>query len=204
MLGSFFDVVIFFALILLGLILSLIFPLLNGIRKLSSYVPISILISELVFIQMAPNPDLGHHLHFLLNKRNLDSIYNLSKKSHVYQITDMLRYHKNLNKASLSDNNQYTTEEQIKEAFGQYLTRERLNIKQVSEIRQRLHRSDVISMTRTENFFVLTMDGMIDNEYGYVKTEGIKLKIGDTLPPYDFQVIRVIDLGNGWYFFYST
>jgi len=64
--------------------------------------------------------------------------------------------------------------------------------------------SNIISLLKTDDYLVLTVDGFVDNEYGYVKTSKKELKVGDTLPPYGFIIVRLIKYKNGWYFFYTS
>lgn len=203
LIGPFLDFLLLFGLIVLGLILSLIFIATNGIRKRASYVPFSLLIMAFCFY-LLPNFNLGHQVHFLLNKGNLESINSLSQRGHVYEMTDMLRYQKRLNKASLSNEQKYTTQKQIVEAFGDYIRKENLDSQKISEIRSRLEKSDIISILRTEDYLILTVDGFVDNEYGYLKTNKKGLKVEDTLPPFGFRIVRLIEFDNGWYFFYTT
>ncbi len=202
--GPFIDVLLLSALTLIGLVFSLALIPLNGFGKLTSYLPLSLIIVAFSLTFLISSFNVGHELHYLMNKKNLESIDELSQKAGIFEITDMLRYQKRLNDDAISNNLKYTNREKIENAFGNYIREQHLNLDQINELRDRLEDSNLISLNRTDNYLILTVDGFVDNEYGYVKTSNKELKVGETLPPFGFIIVRLIEFGDGWYFFYTT
>lgn len=204
LIGPFIDALLLIVLTIIGLLFSLTLIPLNGFGKLTSYMPLTFIIVALSLRFVIPNINVGNELHYLMNKKNLESINEISSKAGIYDITDMLRFHKSLNDTVISGDLKYTSKEKIEKAFGNYIINRNLNLEAVCEIRKRLEDSNIISLLRTGDYLILTVDGFVDNEYGYVKTSTTKLKVGDMLPPYGFKIVRLIEFENGWYFFYTT
>ena len=202
--GPFIDMLLLMGLIILGLFFSLVLIPLNGLEKLASYFPFALIIAAFCLSFLVPRLNFGHNLHYYTNKENLERLYELSKETEVYEMTDMLRYQKRLNDKAISNQRSYTNKLDIEKAFGGYIAENNLKLEQISELRDRLEDSDVISLQRTDDYFILTVDGFVDNEYGYIKTLSKELKEGETLPPYGFVIVRLIKFGDGWYFFYTT
>lgn len=202
--GPFLDVLILMGLTILALIFSLILIPLNGSGKLTSYLPLGLLVAAFFMTFLTSKLNIGHSLHYHTNKENLEILDHLSHDTGIFKMTDMLRYQKRINDKGISNNFDYTTEEEIVNAFGDYLNEQNLAIKKVSELRSRLEKSNIISLLRTDDYLILTVDGFVDNEYGYVKVSSKKLAEGETLPPFGFVIVRLIDFGDGWYFFYTT
>ncbi|WP_146141970.1 hypothetical protein [Prolixibacter denitrificans] len=204
LIGPFLDVLLLMGLTVIGMILSIVTIPLNGSKKLYSYLPLSLIIVAFSFTAAFPKLSLGHHIHYLMNKGNLEVIEKESTKANVYDLTDMLRYQKSLNDESLSNDLKYITKKEIENAFGGYIKKQNLNIDEIVDIQRRMIDSDIISLNRTDDYLILTVDGFVDNEYGYVKSFKKKLKVGDELPPYGFVIVRLIKFKDGWYFFYTT
>lgn len=202
--GPFIDMLLLMGLTILGLLFSLVLIPLNGVKKLASYVPFAFIIAAFCLSFLVPQLKFGHYLHYYTNKENLERLNELSQVAEVYEMTDMLRYQKRLNDKAISNQKSYTNKVDIEKAFGGYITEHNLKLEHISELRDRLEDSNVISLQRTDDYFILTVDGFVDNEYGYIKTLSKKLKEGKTLPPYGFVIVRLIEFGDGWYFFYTT
>ncbi|TPE45846.1 hypothetical protein [Pontibacter mangrovi] len=202
--GPFIDMLLLMGVTLLGLLFSLITIPLNGLKKLASYSPVALFLATICFSFLMPQLSVGHYLHYYTNRKNLESLDELSKEAEVYKMTDMLRYQKRLNDKAISNEKSYTNKLELEKAFGDYITEHNLKLEQISELRDRLEDSEVISLQRTDDYFILTVDGFVDNEYGYVKAFSKELKEGDTMPPYGFVIVRLIEFGDGWYFFYTT
>ncbi|MEJ8802163.1 hypothetical protein [Pontibacter sp. H249] len=202
--GPFIDVLLLMGITLLGLLFSLVLIPLNGVEKLASYVPFAMIIAAFCLSFLVPRLNIGHTLHYYTNRADLNRLDELSKEAEVYEMTDMLRYQKRLNDKAISNGRSYTNKADIEKAFGSYITEHNLKLEQVSELRDRLENSNTISLQRTDDYLILTVDGFVDNEYGYVKSFAKELKEGETLPPFGFVIVRLIEFGDGWYFFYTT
>jgi len=202
--GPFLDLLFLSGLIFLCLIFSIICVFINGFKKLKSYIPGLTLIFSILCSIYLPVTDLSHRLHYTLNRKNLESINTISQLSKINEMTDLLRYHKSINEQQISNEEKYKTKVEIETVFGDYLFQNDINIDKVVDLRKRLVRSDIVSLSRSEDYLVLTIDGFVDNEYGYVKSFGKELKIGDYIPPYGFCIVRLYEFRNGWYFYYST
>jgi hypothetical protein len=204
LIGPFLDVLLLMGLTLIGLIFSIITIPLNGLKKILSYLPLILIIAAFGISFALPRLSLGHYIHYSLNKKNLEFIDTECKKANIYEMTDMLRHHKRLNEKSISNDLNYTKKEEIENAFGEYINEQGLDIHKIAEIQEKLIDSKIISIHRTDDFLILTIDGFVDNEYGYVKSFSKEIKEGETLPPFGFGIVRLIEFKNGWYFFYTT
>ena len=204
LIGPFLDALLLFGLTIIGLIFSFVTIPLNGFKKLFSYLPLIIIISAFVITISLPQLRIGNYIHYYSNKNNLDFIDKECSNAGVYDFTDMLRYQKRLNKKYISNDAKYKTTKQIENAFGDYIREENLDLNKIVEIQQRMINSNIISLNKTDGCLILTIDGFVDNEYGYVKSYNKDLKVGDTLPPFGFTIVRLIKFKNGWYFFYTT
>lgn len=202
--GPLFDALLLVLIILLELIFSIILIPLNGFKKFVSYVPFTIICLTLFCFLLPVKNNISHKLHFALHKSNLNNIDLLSQQTNIYDLNDMLRYHKRINEKGVSNEINLTTKEEIKEAFGEYINSENLDIESIWLLRNKLEKSNIISLHRSGNYLILTIDGIIDNEYGYVKNLKDNIEVGMNIPPYEFTLVRLIKLQNGWYFFYTT
>lgn len=202
--GPFLDVLLLMGLTIIGLIFSIVTIPLNGFKRFYSYLPLILIIVAFGITFFSPISNLGNYLHFYTNKSNLEFIDKESSKANIYYLTDMLRYQKSLNDTSISNNLKYKTTSEIKKAFGAYIKEKNLNLNEIVGIQRRMIKSDIISLNRTQDYLILTVDGFVDNEYGYVKSFNKELKTGDTFPPYGFIIVRLIKFNNGWYFVYMT
>ena len=204
LIGPFLDVLLLIGLTIIGLIFSLTTIPLNGFNKFHSYLPLALIIVALAITFALPQLSLGHYIHFCTNKSNLEFIDKESSNAGIFDFTDMLRYHKRLNKKYISNNAMYKTPKNIKNAFGDYIKEQNLDLSEIINIQQKMIESNIISLNRIDDYLILTIDGFVDNEYGYVKSYNKELKEGDTLPPYGFVIVRLIKFKDGWYFFYTT
>lgn len=146
----------------------------------------------------------GDHIHFLLNKSNLQAIDTLSQEANIYQISNMRRHHKMLNDQLISNDDRYITKKQIAAAYTGTIKTDNLDIEKVALLRKKLDRSGILSMAREDGYIVLTMGGFLDNEYGYLKAPNNNVEVGDMIPPYGLTIISLTELYNGWYFYYTT
>lgn len=202
-LGPIFDVLALLVIFFLGLIFSIAFIFFYGVKKLVSYAPIIIILISFTFF-LFPKNSLSHQLHYNLNKSSLEKIENLSLKSGIHEMSDFLRYSKRIDESYIGDSKKLSTKTQIKAAFGDYMEENNISIDDVFNIQQNMIKANIISLHRDEEFLVLAIDGFIDNEYGYIKSYKGDIKLGDGIPPFGFTVVRIIELKNGWYFYYST
>jgi hypothetical protein len=203
--GPFLDILLLMGLIAIGLIFTFVTIPLNGFKNIISYIPLILFILTLGIPLAFPRlSSLGHYVHYSQNKNNLEFIDSVCKKENIYEMTDMLRYHKVLNKKAVSDDIKYIGKDKIEQAFGEYINEKDLDIDKIVEIQEKLINSNIYSILRTDDYLILTIDGFVDNEYGYVKSVSKELKEGETLPPYGFRIVRLIEFKNGWHFFYST
>jgi|26BtaG_2_1085354.scaffolds.fasta_scaffold29257_1 hypothetical protein len=203
-LGPFFGPVMQIAVLFIGLILALLLPFIMGRKHYHAYLPIGAFIINIVVLALAPNSEVGHRLHYWINKNNLNAIYVLSHEAKVYEISDMRRYHKLLNDKLISNDDKYLDKAALERAFGYVIQKDGLDSEQVAELRDRLDRSSLISMGREQGDFVLTIDGFLDNEYGYAYSKNRTIEVGDYLMPKGLPIIRLINLEDGWYFYYTT
>ena len=204
LIGPFLDVLLLMGLTVIGLIFSIATIPLNGFKRIISYIPLILIILAFGITFALPRVSLGHYVHYSLNKKNLEFIDTESKKENIYEMTDMLRHHKRLNEKAISNDLDYKEKDEIEKAFGEYINEQDLDINKIVEIQEKLIDSKIISIHRTDDYLILTIDGFVDNEYGYVKSFSKELKEGETLPPFGFRIVRLIEFKNGWYFFYTT
>lgn len=204
MFGQVLSLVSLLFFIIAGLLFSIINILSKGYKKLFSYMPLVIfpIIAMVVFsLSMIGT---GDHIHFLLNKSNLQAIDTLSQEANVHQLSNMRRHHKMLNDLLISNDDSYITEKQIAAAYAGTIRTDNLDIEQVALLRKKLDRSGIVSMAREHGYIVLTMGGFLDNEYGYLKAPNVDIEVGDMIPPYGLTVISLTELRGGWYFYYTT
>ena len=202
--GPMIDVLVFLALMGLGFVFSIVFLVTNGFSKTITYIPILIWVSGIALSFTGLVGDLSHRFHYWNNKSNLEAIDLLSQEAGIHEMSDFLRYSKRLNEAYIGNGEDYRNNVEIEKAFGDYIREQKLDLTQVVELRKRMEKSNIISLVREEGLLILTVDGFVDNEYGYLKTFGKKLNVGESIPPYGFGIVRLISLGDDWYFFYST
>ena len=202
--GPMFDVLAYLALMGLGFVFSILFLVTNGFSKTITFIPILIWVLGIALSFMGLVGDLSHRLHYWNNKSNLEAIDRLSQEAGIQEMSDFLRYSKRLNEAYVGNGENYRTKKDVEKAFGDYIREQDLDLTQVVELRNRMEKSNIISLDREEGLLILTVDGFVDNEYGYVKTFGKKLNVGEPIPPYGFGIVRLIPLDNGWYFYFST
>ena len=167
------------------------------------YLPFLALLVTILAPLVSPELNLDLRLHFLMNKNRFEAIDRLSKESKIYTMTDMLRYSKNLNDQHIGNELTYSSKNDLIRAFGPYIKQHNLDPEKLEKIRYNLQRSSCISFLNTDGVLIFKIDGMLDNEYGYVKSPR-KIKLGDTIPPNQFVVVQLIDLGDGWYYFFTT
>ena len=202
--GPFLDVLLVLGVFLTAFTLSVIYLIRYRKRHRFFYFPLALLLVPFILSVALPDLNFSIRLHFMMNKGRLENIDRLSKENKVYEMTDMLRYSKTLNDQYLSNDAKYTNETDLKKAFGSYIKKGNLSPAKLEEMRKALQDSDCISFQQTEGLLIITIDGFLDNEYGYVKLNNKKIAMGDKLPPHFFTVVQLIDLGNGWYYFATT
>ena len=187
-----------------GVLFSVVNIFSKGYKKPSSYTPLAVFpIVAVIALLLAAN-GMGEHVHFLLNKSNLQAIDTLSQEANVYEMSDMRRHHKILNDQLLSNDDRYTSENQIAAAYTRTIMTDSLDIKKVATLRRKLDRSGIIHMARDHGYLVLTMGGFLDNEYGYLRAPNNNIEVGEMIPPYGLTVISLTKLTDGWYFYYTT
>lgn len=204
LIGPFLDFLLLGAITIFSLILAIIAIPTYGVKRILSYLPLVIIILSFLLTFVLRNFNLGHSLHYKSNKRNLEIIEEVSSSANIYELSDMLRHSKSLNEAFVANDEKYRSAEEVSSAFGDYIKNHNLDLNKILEIQKMMIRSNIISLNRTDEYLVLTIDGFVDNEYGYVKSYKKDLKERDSIPPYGFIIVRLIELDNGWYFFYST
>lgn len=202
--GPFFDALIALGTFFTALILSVTYLILYRKRHRFFYIPLVLLLMPIIWSAALPNLNLSKRLHFMMNKAKLEKIDRISKEISVYEMTDMLRYSKTLNDQYLANHAKYTNEAELDRAFGTYMKKKNLSSAKLEELRKALQNSDCISFQRTEGLLIITIDGFLDNEYGYVKLNDKKIAMGDKLPPHFFTLVQLIDLGDGWFYFATT
>ncbi|SLJ83240.1 hypothetical protein [Psychrobacter sp. DAB_AL43B] len=194
--------------VLFFLIAGLLFSVLNifskGYKKPSSYAPLVIFPIVTVIALSLSVTGTGDHVHFLLNKSNLQAIDTLSQDANIHQISNMRRHHKMLNDQLISNDDSYTTKQEIAAAYAGTIRVDNLDVEKVALLRKKLDRSGVVSMAREQGYIVLTMGGFLDNEFGYLKAPNNDIEVGYMIPPYGLTVISLTELHNGWYFYYTT
>lgn len=194
--------VLFF--LIAGLLLSVLNIFSKGYKKPSSYVPLVIFPIVTVVALSLSVMGTGNHVHFLLNKSNLQAIDTLSQDANIHQISNMRRHHKMLNDQLISNDDSYTTKREIAAAYAGTIRADNLDVEKVALLRKKLDRSGVVSMAREQGYIVLTMGGFLDNEFGYLKAPNDDIEVGYMIPPYGLTVISLTELHNGWYFYYTT
>lgn len=198
--GPFIDFLLFIPIFLLCFIFSLASIGVNDIKKLRTYIPFTLFILSFFVSHFG----ISEQIHFLSVKYKLYEIENIANNSGIYKMTDFLRYSKRLNEGYVSGDFEIKTEKELLFHFKNIITEDSLDTNSILKLRGILEKSDIINLNKDDDFLVLTIDGFIDNEFGYVKTKSKNFKVGSSIPPYGFTVSRLIDLGEGWYFFYST
>ena len=202
--GPFFGNILRLIVLVLGIPAVLITPFLMSYKSPYAYLPLGTLMLSGALMFLAPNNGIGHRLHYWTNKSNLNTIYTLSHEAKIHQMGNMRRHHKILNDEIVSNDEHYLTKAALQKAYANTIQSEGLDIEKVVELRDRLDRSSLISLGRDQGDFVLTIDGFLDNEYGYAYSPNNTLKVGDFLMPSGLPIIASIDLGDGWYFYYTT
>ena len=187
-----------------GVLFSVVNIFSKGYKKPSSYTPLAVFPIVAVIALLLVANDMGEHVHFLLNKSNLQAIDTLSQEADVYEMSDMRRHHKILNDQLLSNDDRYTSENQIAAAYTRTIMTDSLDIEKVATLRRKLDRSGIIHMARDHGYLVLTMGGFLDNEYGYLRVPNNDIEVGEMIPPYGLTVISLTKLTDGWYFYYTT
>lgn len=197
--GPFIDILLLSFVGTLSFVLAIIILLVTRFRDLKSYIPITILTCSLII----PTVPVGHHIHFFLNKNDLGEIISLGRESNIYHLSDLRRYIKNVNEYQVSNSIKLSNINEIEFYFGSYIRESGLNIASINELRQLLISTDIISFQTKDDINIFIVDGFIDNEYGYIKTQQ-PLNEGNPVPILGFVIINLIELDDGWYFFYST
>ncbi len=204
LIGPFLDSLLLSALTIIGLIFAIATIPVNGFKKNLSYIPLILLFMAFMITFFLPRMNFDYYIHYSLNKENLEFINRETKKENIYEMTDMLRYHKRLNEAYLANDFSYKGKNDIEKAFGEYININNLDIDKIVEIQNKLISSNIMSIYRDDDYLILTIDGFIDNEYGYIKPFSKGIQIGECIPPYGLKILKLIKLKNGWYFFYTT
>lgn len=187
-----------------GVLFSVVNIFSEGYKKPSSYTPLAVFPIVAVIALLLSAKGTGEQLHFLLNKSDLQAVDTLSQEADVYHMSNMRRYHKMLNEQLLSNDDSYTSENEIAAAYATTIRSDDLDIKKVATLRRKLDRSGVISMAREHGYLVLTMGGFLDNEYGYLKAPNNDIEGCEMILPYGLTVISLTKLTGGWYFYYTT
>lgn len=187
-----------------GLLFSIINIFSKGYKELSSYMPLVVFPIITIIAFSLSMIGTGDHIHFLLNKSNLQAIDTLSQEANVHQISNMHRHHKMLNDQLISNDDRYITKKQIAAAYAGTIRTDNLDVEKVALLRKKLDRSGIISMAREHGYIVLTMGGFLDNEYGYLRAPNDDIEVGYMIPPYGLTIISLTELHNGWYFYYTT
>ena len=194
--------------LLFFLIAGLLFSVLNlfskGFKKPSSYIPLAIFPIVAISAFHLSMIGTGEHIHFLLNKSNLQTIDTLSQEANVYEMSDMRRHHKMLNDQLISNDDKYKTEKEIATAYAGTIMADNLDTRKVAKLRKKLDRSGIVHMAREDGYLVLTMGGFLDNEFGYLKAPNDDIEVGYMIPPYGLTVVSLTELHDGWYFYYTT
>lgn len=198
--GPFIDFLIFIPIFLLSFIFSLVSIGMNDIKKLRTYIPFTLFILSFFVSYFG----ISEQIHFLSVKNKLYEIENIANNSGIYKMTDFLRYSKSLNEGYVSGDFEIRTEKELLFNFQNIIKEDSLDTNTILKLRGILEKSDIINLNKDDDFLVLTIDGFIDNEFGYVKTDSKNFKVGSSIPPYGFTVTKLIDLGKGWFFFYSS
>ncbi len=200
LIGPFWDMLLLMGLTIVGLIFAIATISLNEFKKFVSYIPLILIASTFLITFVLPPLNLGHYIHYSLNKENLEFIDRETRKENIYKMTDMLRYHKILNEKVISNDLYYTEKKDIEKAFGKYINEHNLDIDKIVEIQNKLIASKIISIHRTDDCVILIIDGFINNEYGYIKAFSKEIK---SLSLNGLKIVKLIKLKNDWYFFYS-
>lgn len=202
--GPFINALIMGILVMIGGFFLLVNIPLQGFKRLISYLPWLLFLFGFLVLIFLPNLGLGTRLHFATNKENLEMVSQISRQANVFAISDMNSHHKSLNNTTLSNNYKYNTKRDIQRAFAEQIKKDSLDIDKVVKLRAGLESSSINSLYRTDTLLVLTADGFIDNEYGYIRAYSGKVELGQTVPPFYFRIVRLLDLGDGWYYYMST
>lgn len=116
----------------------------------------------------------------------------------------MLRYNKNINDFGLGDALILDTKEKFLEKFEYYINENKSDKNKVYEIIQKMKKVGAYSVYIKDGYYVFIIGGILDNTQGYIKSNIYKIRTNDIIPPYYDKVVRLIELNNGWYFFYKT
>ncbi|UII22504.1 hypothetical protein [Fulvivirga ligni] len=203
--GPFMGGIFYFLILLCGLIFSIIFIFVNRKTGMRTMLPVAGLILSLFISFGGLNLGISYKLFYLLNKSDFQKLESqLKKHPNLKEMTDMLRYSKRINSKYLGNYEDYRTKQELESAFGDYLNSSGIDVNLVYDIRKRMEYLNVISLTNSEQSLCLTVDGMIDNEYGFIKFYGKVPELGEGIEPFGFTLINLIHVGDNWYFFATT
>ncbi|TKG94194.1 hypothetical protein EYV94_12975 [Puteibacter caeruleilacunae] len=134
----------------------------NSHKRFSSYKPLLILVATLGLSFTGYASHLGYYTHFYWNKRTYVKIEKLSKTAGINKLSNMQRHSKSLNKGFDSGPQKHSTKAEIEDAFGDYISEQNLDIDAIVDLRDLLEDSSICHMKRTEDYIVLTIDGLLD------------------------------------------
>ena len=203
--GPFMGGFFYFLMLLFGLIFSIIFIFINRKTGVRTVLPVAGLILSLFISFGGLNLGISYKLHYWLNKSDFQKLESqIEKHPQLNEMTDMLRYSKRINSKYISNHDDYRTKQELESAFGDYLNTSGINVNLVYDIRKRMEYLNVISFTKSKISLCLTVDGMIDNEYGFIKFYRKVPELGEGIEPFGFTLINLIHVGDNWYFFATT
>ncbi|WP_439490742.1 hypothetical protein [Algoriphagus sp.] len=120
--GPMIDVLVLLGLMGLGFVFSIVFIVLNRFKKIFAYIPLLLWGLGILLTITGLFGDMSHRFHYLTNKDNLEAIDQLSKQANIQNMTDMLRYSKRLNESYIGNGEDYSTANDIGNAFGEYIS----------------------------------------------------------------------------------
>ena len=203
--GPFLGGLLFFLVLILGFIFSIVFIFVNRRSGVRTILPLAGLIFSFLISLGGLDLGISYKLHYWLNKSEFQKLEaQIERNPNLIEMTDMLRYSKRINSKHHNNHKNYRTKKYIKSVFGTYLITMGINVDLIFDIRKRMEHLKIISFIRTESSLCLTVDGMIDNEYGFIKFYGKVPEVGEGADPYGFTLISLIHVGDDWYYFATS
>ncbi|MFB6344111.1 hypothetical protein ACE1ET_20500 [Saccharicrinis sp. FJH62] len=201
--GPILNVFILIAVLIFALIFALFNIAVNNYKKFYSYKPLLVLILGFFFSITLRSFDFSHQLNYIFQKNNLELIDKMTKESGVYELTDMLSYHKRINQYSVKSNGKFRSKDHLVNAFEKHSTFYELNLNDIYELRNLMEKTDIKELNRSDENILLIVNGFLDHEYGYIKSFNEEISSGNKIKSEHIIIARLIKLQNGWYFFYN-
>jgi energy-coupling factor transporter transmembrane protein EcfT len=203
-LGPFIDTIFYFALILFGLTGLVVFIIAIPTKWYIKLIPIPAYI-----ILLAGSFSLGQfgsNLFFLLNKHTLETFINtIHNNPSIPTMSNLDRYSKKIGECYVASDSPIKTKEQLRSYFLNCIKLNHIDIDTAFAIKEKLDKLHFVSFYSTSSYILFTIDGMLDNEYGFLYLkDGLVPNVGENIAPHNFKVIQMNQITKHWYYWAST